>query len=251
MFGSGGEGTGFYNFSQSKQMVDAGYTIVDRRWPAGWFTGGTDGPQQAACRLAAVLRHLRASPPAPGPLCATGNSGGSAELVYAMTWQGAGEVLDFALPTSGPFHRLDLACQGASDPDWPGECEALRAATCPDCLSQGCQLGGGPASLIDLSFAEAPRCTAPAAGDLQLLTERSPELGPDVAWLALPIRLLVGKEDDGAYAPLSAALHAALAESLVDVDIAFIAGADHEMDTKTPGGDAIREALLSGCVPLP
>lgn len=252
LFGSGGEGTGFYNYTQSKALLDAGYTIVDRRWPAGWFTGGTDGPQQAACRLAALIRHLRANPPASGPLCATGNSGGSAELGYALTWQDAGPSLDFAMPTSGPFHRLDLACQGKSDATWPAECDALRQATCPDCASKTCELANGPSTLMDKAFAGAPRCTAPGPGDLEILHDRSPALGPSIAGLgALPIHMMIGMDDDGAYEPLATALHDALKAAGAAVDIAYITGAPHEFDMTVPGGDAIREALLTRCVPLP
>jgi hypothetical protein len=78
VFGSGGDGTGFYNYTQTKRLLDAGYNVIDRRWPAGWFTAGTAGPQQTACRLAALLRYLRASVAPTGAFCATGNSGASA-----------------------------------------------------------------------------------------------------------------------------------------------------------------------------
>lgn len=250
LFGSGGDGTGFYNFTEAKAMLAAGYTLVERRWPDGWFTGGTDGPQQAACRLGALIRHLRADPPASGPLCATGNSGGSAELGFALTWQNAGPSLDFVMPTSGPFHRLDLACQGESDATWPADCDALRQATCPDCASKSCQLANGPRSLMDLAFAGTPRCSAPGPGDLALLAERSPELGPDVASLGdLPIHIMIGKDDPGAYEPLATALHDALKAGGAVVDIDYITGAPHEMDSVPAGGVAIREALLARCVP--
>lgn len=250
LFGSGGDGTGFYNFTQAQALLEVGYTLVERRWPAGWFTGGTDGPQQAACRLGALIRHLRAEPPASGPLCATGNSGGSAELGFALTWQDAGPSLDFAMPTSGPFHRLDLACQGESDAMWPADCDALRQATCPDCASKACQLANGPRSLMDLAFADTPRCSAPGPGDLALLAERSPALGPDVASLGdLPIHFMIGKDDPGAYEPLATALHDALKASGAVVDIDYITGAPHEMDSVPAGGEAIRDALLARCVP--
>jgi len=252
LFGSGGDGTGFYNFTETKALNNAGYTVVERRWPAGWFTGGTDGPQQTACRLAALIRHLRATPPASGPLCATGNSGGSAELGYALTWQAAAPSLDFAMPTSGPFHRLDLACQGEADPDWPDQCDALRQATCPDCASKGCQLGNGPRSLMDIAFADTPRCTKPGPGDLALLAERGPELGPDVPELGdLPIHFMIGKDDPGAYEPLATALHDSLLAGGAAVDIDYITGVLHEMDSVLAGGDAIRDAILTRCVPLP
>ncbi|MBK8257691.1 MAG: hypothetical protein IPK82_34110 [Polyangiaceae bacterium] len=250
LFGSGGEGTGFYNFTQMGKLLNAGYRVVDRRWPDGWFTGGTDGPQQTACRLAAVIRHLRATVASEGLLCATGNSGGSAELGYALTWQGAGASLDFAMPTSGPFHRLDLACQGAADATWPTECLDIVASVCPDCATNQCQLNNGPRSLIDKSFGPTPKCSAPADGDLEFLKARSPELGPDVPGLGdLPIRFMIGKLDMGAYAPLTSELHDALLTAGANVEIAFIDGAEHEMEKTTPGANAITEGLLANCVP--
>lgn len=248
VFGSGGDGTGFYNFAQTKKLLDAGYTVVDRRWPDGWFTGATEGPQQAACRLAAVLRHLRGVAPRGYSLCSTGNSGGSAELGYALTWQGAGQALDFAMPTSGPFHRLDLACQGASDAAWPAECAALKDATCPDCASNQCQLGAGPRTLIDISFGGVPRCTAPAAGDLDLLKQRSPDAGPDFPAVGgVPVLFLIGKDDGGAYEPLATALHDSLGMGGASVEIQYVTGAPHEMDTTPEGADAIATALLDRC----
>ncbi|MCC6647887.1 MAG: hypothetical protein IT374_20255 [Polyangiaceae bacterium] len=247
LFGSGGDGTGYYNLNESTALQDAGYAVVDRRWPKGWFTGAKDGPQQAACRLASVLRMLRTTVAAKGALCATGNSGGSAENVYAWTWQGAGQSLDFALPTSGPFHRLDLACQGQSDAAWVTECEALMAQRCPDCASSSCQLAGAR-GLLDISFDNQTRCTQPGPGDLQLLKQRSPTQGPFVAKLGkLPIKFLVGKDDPGAYAPLATALVDDLLAAGAKVEISYVTGAPHEMDQTPEGASAIRDALLAGC----
>lgn len=252
VFGSGSAGAGFYAFSRAAMLRAAGFTLVDRRWPDGWFTGADDGPQEAACRLAALLRHLRAEPVAEGPLCATGNSGGSVELAYAITWQGAGDALDFALPSSGPLHRLDLACQGASDPAWVKECAALRLANCPNCASKTCELGPGPQALIDIAFGGAPRCSAPGPGDLPLLADRSPILGADVPNLgALPIHMLIGVLDPGPYAPLAIALRDALVDAGAAAEVAFVAGAAHDLDASAPGAAAIHDALLAECVPLP
>lgn len=250
LFGSGSAGTGFYNFTRTAELVQAGFSVVERRWPAGWFTGATQGPQQAACRLATVLAHLRSTLPESLPLCATGNSGGSAELGFALTWQGAGASLAYAMPTSGPFHRLDLACQGESDASWPAECAALKASRCPDCASQACQLGAGPSRLIDTSFGGVTRCTQPAAGDLAVLKQHSPIFGPSVGELGdLPILFLVGKDDPGAYQPLATALSDSLAAAGANVELQFVAGAPHEMDGTTQGSAAIEGALLSRCKP--
>ncbi|MBL9004744.1 MAG: hypothetical protein JNJ46_10880 [Myxococcales bacterium] len=250
VFGSGGDGTGFYNYTQTKRLLDAGYNVIDRRWPAGWFTAGTAGPQQTACRLAALLRYLRASVAPTGAFCATGNSGGSAELSYALTWQGAGKVLDFALPSSGPFHRLDLACQGETDAAWKAQCQMLISTRCPDCQSRICQLGNGPRSLIDNSFSALPKCSAATAMDLATLKTLGPAQGPNAATLdGAPVRFLTGKDDSGAYAPLQTALHDALKASGASVEILYVTGAPHEMDTTSAGANAIFDALSTRCVP--
>ena len=249
VFGSGGDGTGFYNYTQTRKLQDAGFNVIDRRWPAGWFTGGTTGPQQAACRLAALLRYVRSSVVPTGAFCATGNSGGSAELSYALTWQGAGKVLDFAMPSSGPFHRLDLACQGEQDATWKAQCQALVTSRCPDCASRLCQLGNGPRSLIDLSFSAMPRCSASTTADLSLISTLGPAQGPNSKLDGAPVRYLTGKDDTGGYAPLQTALHDALKANGANVEILYITGAPHEMDTTTAGANAIYDGLTTRCVP--
>lgn len=250
IFGSGGDGTGYYNFTQRKALTDAGFTVVDRRWLAGWFTGAKDGPQQAACRYAALARYVKTNVVKDKLLCATGNSGGSAELGYALTWQGVGKVLDFALPSSGPFHRLDYACNGAADAMWTAECTALKTSTCPDCLSTGCQLGNGPRGLIDLSFGGTTRCSAPMGTDMATLKAASPELGPNVPMLdGAPVHFLVGKLDPGAYEPLVTSLFNTLSAKNANVKLTYVAGAAHEMDQSVEGGTAIRDTLLAECVP--
>lgn len=250
IFGSGGDGTGFYNFTQRKALTDAGFTVVDRRWPAGWFTGGKDGPQQAACRYAALARYVKTNVAKDKLLCGTGNSGGSAELGYALTWQGAGKVLNFAMPTSGPFHRLDYACNGALDAAWTAECTALKTSTCPDCASTGCQLGNGPRALMDMSFGGATRCSMAMAGDLDILKAASPEVGPNTPMLdGAAVHFAVGKLDPGAYEPLVTSLYNSLSTKGANVKLSYVVGAAHEMDQSVEGGTFIRDTLLAECVP--
>jgi hypothetical protein len=249
IFGSGGGGTGFYNYPGRRELLDAGYTILERRWLAaeGWFSGATEGPAQASCRFAALLAHLKTTLAPDIPLCATGNSGGSAELVYALTWHDAASSLAFAMPTSGPFHRLDLICQGALDPSWVTEADALRESLCPDCEGDGYQAGPGILRLIDASFG-GPRCSAPTPSDLATLRAASPDIGPfadDLA--ALPVAFKVGKLDQNAFAAFVGALNRELAALGADVDLAFLSGVGHEMDKYELGVTALRDALLAHC----
>ena len=95
---------------------------------AGWLMGSAtnpvfDGPRALACRYATLMHFVwtdllvRAQ-----PVCATGNSGGSAAIAYALTQYGLGKasgpspVLSFAELTSGPPLRSDrpwLQCEFA------------------------------------------------------------------------------------------------------------------------------------------
>jgi hypothetical protein len=252
VLGSSGDGQGYYNFKSRNQLLAAGFSVAERRWPAGWFSGATEGPPQASCRLAAVLRHLRATLPEELPLCASANSGGGAELSFAISWQGAGDVLDFAAPTSSPVHRLDHGCQGDADAAWTAECQSLLSANCPDCLSLGCQLGSAARSLVDVSYGGVPRCTAPGAGDLALLQAASPILGPaGPTFGGVPSHVLIGKLDDGAYAPFAAALRDAVNANGGDMTLSFVDGGIHELDNTTEGEVALRDVLLAECVPRP
>lgn len=248
LFGSGTTGEGYYNFRGREALQRAGWSVLERRWVGGWFEGSTEGPAQAACGLAALIRHLRAALPPDHALCATGNSGGSVELGYALTWLGAGAALDFALPTSGPFHRLDLACQGDADDAWGAECLARIQAGCPDCAAAACEVGG-PRRHLDASYGGAPRCTAPGPDDLDRLRADSPTQGPDAPALGgVPALILIGAQDDGAYFPLADALVEHLADRGAAIELQVVAGAGHDLDTTPPGEQAIRQALLTRCV---
>ncbi len=250
MFGSGGSGTGFYNFRQRSQLTALGFTVLERRWvaPNGWFDGLTEGPQQGGCRLAAMLRYYKATLAPTGLACATGNSGGSAELTYALTWHRAGASLNFAMPSSGPFHRLDLACQGQNDTAWVSQCQQLVQSRCPQCASTGCQVGGAIVSLIDSSFGAQPRCSAPTPADLTTLTAASPIAGPAVSSLSsVPVHFLVGVDDNGPYAALATALSDSLADAGVPATMQYVRDAGHEMDQYPAGAQKLVDELLANC----
>ena len=63
------------------------------------------------------------------------------------------------------------------------------------------------------------------------------------------MRYLTGKDDTGGYAPLQTALHDALKANGANVEILYITGAPHEMDTTTAGANAIYDGLTTRCVP--
>jgi hypothetical protein len=94
---------------------------------AGWLTGSTTsaiGPRELACRYATMINWAWTTllqSDQTHPVCATGNSAGSAALAYALaqyqlgSGSGQGPVLRLAELTSGPpFSRLDHACLSKS-----------------------------------------------------------------------------------------------------------------------------------------
>lgn len=123
MFFSGGQGTGWWgDTSLAAQFLanirQNGIEAVQVRWIDSWLVaspGETIGPARLACRTATVVKwahdHLYLVPnnvPPPGPLvcgfCITGNSGGSSQVSYDLSFYGLDSILNADFPTSGPPH---------------------------------------------------------------------------------------------------------------------------------------------------
>jgi hypothetical protein len=121
IFGAGGNGVGYYDkeFSFGQTAVQAvlsgGFTTAQINFdglPQGWMTG-PGGPRKLACRYATAARwvydHVR--PSVTEPLCATGNSGGSAAIAYALAHYGESSLFSMVELTSGPPQsRIDYGC---------------------------------------------------------------------------------------------------------------------------------------------
>jgi hypothetical protein len=121
IFGAGGNGVGYYDqmFTYGETAVNsvlsAGFTTAQINFnglPAGWMTG-PGGPRKLACRYATVAQwvynHIRKS--SAEPLCATGNSGGSAAIAYSLAHYGRGSIFSMVELTSGPPQsRMDYGC---------------------------------------------------------------------------------------------------------------------------------------------
>jgi hypothetical protein len=121
IFGAGGNGVGYYdkefNFGETavESVLSGGFTTAQINFDGfseGWMTG-PGGPRKLACRYATVARwvydHIR--PSVTEPLCATGNSGGSAAIGYALAHYGESSVFSMVELTSGPpQRRIDYGC---------------------------------------------------------------------------------------------------------------------------------------------
>jgi hypothetical protein len=142
LFGTGTGGSGLYDdptaggYTYGGQVVQnilsAGYNTVQVSFgapfdsgstPNGWLTG-PGGVRRLACRYATVADWVYKNPAIVNatsvatnshPMCATGNSGGSAAIAYAVYEYGLGTEFSMVEPTSGPvMSRIDQGCAPCS-----------------------------------------------------------------------------------------------------------------------------------------
>jgi hypothetical protein len=152
------------------------------------------------------------------------------------------------MPTSGPFHRLDLICQGQQDTAWIAAADALKAGYCPDCLGNRYQAGGGIITLIDASFGTDAHCSTPSNEGAVMLRNGSPDVGPSVPTLdATLVHLKVGKLDDGPFSFFVPALYEDLVDAGANVNLEFLDDVGHEMDQYEDGVTEIGDAILEHC----
>lgn len=243
VMGSGGNGTGFYlNPEYGQETADAltaaGYRLIDRSWdgPEGWY-GDTDaGLRASSCRYATLLTWVKETYLLGPAYCATGNSGGSAEIGYALTnWQRS-EILDLAVPTGGPaVTRLDLICLGQDDQDWLAACDAF---------------------IDDSQWSCAPTCTvAPDHEVCTIIQDPSAESlradsvffeGAPLDYGAMRLHFLYGTADCGPNVPSSMNWATAVTS---DVEIEIVDGMPHPTMTTPIGRDAMVRVLTEECVP--
>jgi hypothetical protein len=138
MLAEGGNSLGLYAdptvFTYGATVVNgllaAGYVTVQASFggvfnsnqPFGWQTG-PGGVRRVACRYATLAKWVQGNISAAGaPLCATGNSAGSALIGYALSHYDGTSIFTMVEPTSGPpFSRLDYSCE-CNQPMLPDPC---------------------------------------------------------------------------------------------------------------------------------
>jgi hypothetical protein len=182
LFGVGTGGSGLYDDPNSGGYVDgsnvvqsvlnSGFNTVQVSFGSpfnsnqknGWLQG-PGGVRRLACRYATVADWVYNNPTIinPGvtatnsaPMCATGNSGGSAAIAYAVYEYGLNSEFAMIEPTSGPvMTRIDQGCSPctssavgpvcASSNTHPQLCyESADAAIIDEAYATGQSSGAGP-----------------------------------------------------------------------------------------------------------
>jgi hypothetical protein len=179
----GGGGTDFFShFGVANDLVGKGIRTVQFAWAAPWEISMANSMLAAACRPATLLRWAFANPHAgsrAAGFCALGQSGGSAEVAYALAHYGLGDTLDFGMMTAGPpFGRIDYGCAqqsytGPAITECPGAMTPIQnapiaygtAAAGPLVnMAEGTTTcGTGPASPADLARWAADSVVSPGA----------------------------------------------------------------------------------------
>ncbi len=236
VFGSGASGTGFYpNGDQLFPMLTSmGFRVVDRAWlgAQGWTTAEA-GLRRESCRYATLLHWIRNNVHQQGAFCASGNSGGSAEVGYALTTWQAGSILDLAVPTSGPaVARLDYACASPTPAEWIGLCQAIVPTGFLTCVP-GCTLGANGV---------CNQCAGtPTLQDLREDSVEHPQ-----AQLHYPqtrVHFLYGTGDCGQSVPIGMNWSQKVTSEKV---IEFVDNTGHGMSASVEGREAIRRAIDNG-----
>ncbi len=240
VFGTGGSGMEFYGAQADGQalfteLAALGFRIVDRKWASpGWFSGGAL-TRWGSCRYATLITWVHDTIHTDGAFCASGNSGGSAEIGFALTSWGRGAILDVAVPTSGPpLGRLDYACPQPPPAEWAAICDTIVPAGVLECGEASCSIS--PTNPV------CTQCGAtPTAAEL-----RNQSVVNEEAALDYPTTLvyfLFGALDCGASIPMGLTWANAMTSARI---VEYVPGTPHRLWSTPEGRAAIVRALLAG-----
>ena len=238
VMGSGAGGGSFYAGPPEvqtlvKDIAGMGFLVVDRSWKGGWTTH-EGGLKKESCRYATLLTWVHDHLHKGGKFVATGNSGGSAEIGYAMTTWHRGDILDLAIPTSGPpLAHLDYACVKQASPEWSALCASIIPKGVMECESQ-CTLGPSNDVCKQVTAEPTPE---------QLLDDSVMHPGATLNYPKTKLHFLYGAHDCGEPVPIGLTWATKVTS---EKEIGFVPHTPHALFS-TPGGrEAIRKAIDQG-----
>jgi hypothetical protein len=238
VLGSGGAGGSFYSGEEGGQMLAKdvaamGFRVVDRAWAGGWPTA-EGGLVKESCRYATLLTWVHDHIHKEGKFVATGNSGGSAEISYALTTWGRGDILDVAIPSSGPpLGRLDYACTKEASPEWASLCASIVPKGVMECEST-CMLG--PANAVCKQVVAQPTTG-------QLLEDSVMHPGAVLNYPGTKVYFLYGAHDCGEPVPIGLTYATKVTS---EKSIQFVPHTPHALFSTPEGREAIRKAIDMG-----
>ncbi len=238
MMGSGSGGNSFYGGDAPGQILvqeiaAMGFRVVDRNWTGGWTTT-EGGLRKESCRYATLLTWVHDHLHKGGKFVATGNSGGSAEISYALTTWGRAAILDVAIPTSGPpLGRLDYACVKEASPEWLSLCATIIPKGVMECAS-ACTLG--PANAVCKQVSGSPTTE-------QLLEDSVMHPGAVVDYPKTKLYFLYGAHDCEEPVPIGLTYATKVTS---EKQIRFVPHTPHPLFSTPEGREAIHTAIKEG-----
>ncbi len=242
----GGMGTGFeHGEGVSKTFLHDlqadGFEVVVVLWVDSWLEaaqGEQVGPARLACRSATTVKwaydnlflplHVASAGTGVCGFCLTGNSGGSSQIGYTLSFYGLAGVVNAAILSGGPPHAaIAKGCLRAGSYTYIG-----RSAQFFD-DSYGFVNGGGPCSRHDASFQ--------ARWD-----QDSVDLGgKDYDYTTTRVMFLFGTADDTVGPAHGKDYEAKLVASRSPmVSMKEVPGVPHEMSLNPTGRAALEAAIL-------
>jgi len=251
VFATGGYGDSWFEqYAQGRRILrelsDEGYLVIQRRWLSPWEEG-PGGMLAVSCRYAALLAWAYNSYHTSGGFCATGGSGGSSEVSYALSHWGMGAILDYAVPTSGPpMARMDHGCLDTGDRAWLDTCADFfdRYGICA-AGRQRCGYGTGDA--IDLAYTPGTPCASMTASARGMLFSDSVDgTGASFHYGSTPVHFIFAATDCSNAIPMGLGYYEAIT-STKSHEVLTDPSVEHSLHASTVGANAIADALRSGC----
>ncbi len=241
IFSTGGGGTGYYAQPELFQSLqNEGFRIVDRAWSGAWYQD-SGGIRKGACRYATLATWVHKNLHSGPAFCATGNSGGAAEVGHAVMTYGRGAILDHVMPTGGPaVARLDYACRGQSNQAWQDQCAAIIA----DGKAQGSWSTCTPSCTLSPNDGV---CTALSATATEQDLLYDSVLAPDsvYSFTRTQMSFLEGTKDCQISPVMGVLFHSTVKSSK---SFAFIQNTPHAVSSTTEGRNAMVGAIVNECI---
>jgi hypothetical protein len=248
VMGSGGNGAGFYAGPEGGRILVGeiaamGFRVVDKSWEGGTntFEGGL---KKQSCHYAGLLTWIHDHIHKQGKFVATGNSGGSADIGYALTTWGRGDILDVAILTSGPpLSRLDYACVKQASPEWASLCTSIVPKGVMEC-TPACILGP-PRSPVDSFVYKSGVCrqVSPDETPQQLLDDSVVHPGAVLDYPKTKVYFLYGARDCGEPVPIGLTYATKVTSQK---SIQFVPRTPHALFSTPEGRQAIKRAIEQG-----
>jgi hypothetical protein len=262
IFGVGTGGSGLYDDSVSsgfkygstavQNVLDAGFTTAQVSFgapfndttPNGWLTG-PGGVRRLACRYATVAQWVYDNihnKNTSAPMCATGNSGGSGAIAYAVSHYGLDSIFAMIEPTSGPpMSRIDEGCEPTAS------CQTVQTE-CGTTQDIGLCYGASDAAIIDTAYSQNLCTTAVNGGasNTSLFLSDSVVDGSTVTFNfpKTNVRVLFGGEDNSSAVPQGTVWGGAVTSAKSQ---ACVTDAPHSIPDVQDGATTIATDIIGMC----